>query len=147
RLYKTWGGSVGPGSTGQADNAIQAFNYRLCLTRNPENRVPVPRPDHYDRAEFQSLADDLSTGRTTGLPLTGAPVEEKHWESIGRVLNPVILPNGTVDANNQHLNFLSSDLPEENWPWPTSGWDWRDRFAARLRDYTLGLVWFAQNDP
>jgi hypothetical protein len=63
------------------------------------------------------------------------------------VLNPVILPNGKVDANNQHLNFVSSDLPEENWPWPTSGWDWRDRFTSRLRDYTLGLVWFAQNDP
>src|SRR5207302_1172052 len=40
-----------------------------------------------------------------------------------------------------------SDLPEENWPWPTSSWDWRDRFVQRLRDYTLGLVWFAQNDP
>jgi hypothetical protein len=147
RLYKVWGGPVGPGSTGQADNAIQAFNFRLCLTRNADNRAPVPRPDRYDRAEFLPLAEDLHAGRTTGLPRTGSQVTEKFWDGIGRVLNPVVLPNGTVDANNQHLNFLSSDLPEENWPWPTSGWDWRDRFAQRLRDYTLGLAWFAQNDP
>lgn len=29
----------------------------------------------------------------------------------------------------------------------TSSWEWRDRFAQRLKDYTLGLLWFAQNDP
>ena len=119
----------------------------MCLTRKPEDRVPIPRPARYDASEFLPLAEDLRAGRTTGLPRTGAQVAEKHWDGIGRVLNPVILPNGKVDANNQHLNFVSSDLPEENWPWPTSGWDWRDRCAQRLRDYTLGLVWFAQNDP
>jgi hypothetical protein len=58
----------------------------------------------------------------------------------------VPLPNAKTDANNQHLAFISTDLPEENWPWPTSGWEWRDRFAERLRNYTLGLLWFAQND-
>jgi hypothetical protein len=147
RLYKAWGGPVGPGSTGQADNAIQAFNFRLCLTKNPDDRVPVPRPARYDRSEFLPLAEDIREGRTTGPPRTGDQVAALFWDSIGRVLNPVTIPNGKVDANNQHLNFLSSDLPEENWPWPTSGWDWRDRFAERLRDYTLGLVWFAQNDP
>jgi hypothetical protein len=59
----------------------------------------------------------------------------------------VELPNGKTDANNQHLAFISTDLPEENWQWPTAGWAWRDSFALRLRDYTLGLFWFAQNDP
>ena len=147
RLYKVWGGAPGPGSTGEADNAIQAFNFRLCLTRDPENRLPVPRPAHYDRAEFLPLAEDIRAGRTTGPPRTGALFTEKYWDGIGKVLNPVNLPNGRIDANNQHLNFISSDLPEENWPWPTSSWDWRDRFADRLRDYTLGLVFFAQNDP
>jgi hypothetical protein len=147
RLYKRWRGDPGPGSTGQADNAIQAFNYRLCLTRQPEDRVAPTRPEHFDREEFLSLAADIREGRTTGEPRTGVIAEIRFWNSIGRVLNPVVLPNGKVDANNQHLNFLSSDLPEENWPWPTSSWAWRDRFARRLREYTLGLLWFAQNDP
>lgn len=52
-----------------------------------------------------------------------------------------------MDGNNQHAAFLSTDLPEENWPWPTSSWEWRDKFAKRLKDYTLGLFWFAQHDP
>ena len=57
-----------------------------------------------------------------------------------------VLPNGKTDANNQHLALISTDLPEENWQWPEENWQWRDRFAQRLKEYTLGLLWFAQND-
>ncbi len=132
---------MGPGSTGLGDNAIQAYNFRLCLTREKENRVPIPKPKNYDRKEYLSLIADIQEGRTTG-----KHVRELAWEGIGRLTNMVMLPNGKTDANNQHLAFLSTDLPEENWPWPTSGWAWRDNYAQRLRDYTLGLLWFAQHD-
>jgi hypothetical protein len=58
----------------------------------------------------------------------------------------VKLPNDKTDGNNQHMTFISTDLPEENWPWPTSGWAWRDVYSQRLRNYIQGLIWFAQND-
>jgi hypothetical protein len=142
RIYKGWGGPVGEGSTGEADKTVQAYNYRLCLTTRADNRVPVPKPAAYDRVEYASLVDDVRFGRATG-----KPGGEKAWDGIGRVVNMVVLPNGKTDANNQHLAFLSTDLPEENYPWPTADWAWRDRYAERLRDYTLGLLWFCQNDP
>ena len=66
---------------------------------------------------------------------------------IAKITNIVHVPNMKTDANNQHGVFVSTDLPEENWPWPTSSWEWRDKFAQRLREYTEGLFWFAQNDP
>ena len=138
-VYKHWGGEVGTGSSGEADSAIQAYNYRLCLTDNPDNRVPVPKPGNYNRDEYVSIIKDVKTGRTTN----GAPQKK---EGIWRIVNMVSLPNQKTDSNNQHLAFLSTDLPEENWPWPLADWDWRDKFANRLRDYTLGLLWFAQND-
>ena len=141
RLYMAWHGKVGSGSTGLGDNAIQAYNYRLCLTNRPENRLPIPRPANYRREEYASFAEDVRLGRSTG--------NTRHypdWDGLGRVASCVALPNAKCDANNQHLMFLSTDLPEENWPWPTADWAWRDRFAVRLRDYTLGLLWFAQND-
>lgn len=144
RLYKTWGvREPGPGSTGQADNAVQSYNYRLCLTQSADNRVPVPKPENFRREEYASLVDDVRQNRFPGLPQR----RELDWDGIGRVVNMVILPNGKTDANNQHAAFLSTDLPEENWPWPTSSWEWRDGYARRLRDYTLGLLWFVQNDP
>jgi hypothetical protein len=142
-LYKLWHGPIDETlSTGMADNAVQAYNYRLCLTNDPSRLVPVEKPDGYDRREYAELVIDLLEGRYAGK--TGG---EWHLDGIGRLTNIVPLPNHKTDANNQHVAFQSTDLAEENWPWPTSDWAWRDRYAKRLRDYTLGLLWTAQHDP
>ena len=163
RIYKYWSGPVAEGSDGQGDNAVQAYNYRLCLTDDPENRVRIEKPENYNREEYASLVEDVWTGRNTHVSFMGvtpAMMEENRraikaggktripgdkW-GIAKITNMVTLPNRKTDANNQHLALISTDLPEENWPWPTSSWEWRDRFADRLRNYTLGLFWFAQND-
>lgn len=165
KVYKYWDGPIGEGSTYEGDNAIQAFNYRLCLTNNPEMKVPIAKPDNYDRSEYVSLINDVITGRHTGKKY--AEFKEEHPdrvaelaksegsappnvpgnpEGISRLVNLTKLPNDKSDANNQHLAFISTDLPEENWFWPNGSWEERDAFAKRLRDYTLGLFYFAQND-
>ncbi len=163
-IYRYWKhGPEGEGSTFQADNAVQAYNYRLCITKTHENRVPIAKPKHYNREEYLSLIDDVFTGRNTGSDMqkvTDQMMEANRkrimegqtskipgdpW-GIYKITNIVHLPNGKTDANNQHMAFLSTDLPEENWPWPSANWEWRDRYAKRLRDYTLGLFWFAQHD-
>lgn len=138
-LYIGWGAKEpGAGSTGAGSDTIQAFNYRLCLTTREGNKRPITKPATYRREEYLSLIDDVATGHHTG---SGNPPS-----GIGWLTNMVTLPNGKTDSNNQHLAFLSTDLPEENYPWPTASWAWRDEFARRLHDYTLGLLWFAQND-
>ena len=162
-VYKYWGGAEQDCSTFQTDNAVQSYNYRLCLTTNPTNRTPVKKPANYNREEFASLVEDVWTGLNTGREMLNVTPEmmeanRRHiakgnptqipgdpW-GIAKITNMVALPNGKTDANNQHMAFISTDLPEENWPWPTSGWEWRDRFAQRLQEYITGLVWFAQND-
>ena len=163
KIYKWWGGPSGEGSTGKADNAVQAYNYRLCLTDDPANMIPVTKPADYDRSEYESLVDDVWDGRHTGYRFSKVTQEQMSanrkslaeggrttipgdpW-GIWKITNIVHLPNRKTDANNQHLALISTDLPEENWPWPTAGWDWRDRYAERLKNYTLGLLWFVQND-
>ena len=111
-----------------------------------------------------SIVEDVWTGRNTDAAMqcvTPEMMEEnrKHIKTgnpsklpgdkwgIAKITNIVHVPNMKTDANNQHGVFVSTDLPEENWPWPTSSWEWRDKFAQRLREYTEGLFWFAQNDP
>jgi len=144
KIYKPWGGPPADGSTGEGDDTLQAYNYRLCLTDDPAIRVTIQKPAAYNREEFASLADDIRLTR-----YAGTFTKERHFNppGIGRITNQVILPNHKTDSNNQHLAFISTDLPEENYPWPTADWAWRDRFADRLRSYTLGLLYFAQNDP
>lgn len=163
RVYEYWKSKPAEGTTGESDNALQAYNYRLCLTNDPKNRIPFPKPEHFDREEYASLIEDVWTGRNTQAAMTKVTnemmEENRHhiaqgnrtklpgdgW-GINKLSSLVKLPNQKTDANNQHAAFLSTDLPEENWPWPTSSWEWRDKFAKRLKDYTLGLFWFAQND-
>lgn len=140
KLYKIWDGPIGEGSTGEADDAVQSYNYRVCLTQREDLRLPIPRPASYNRDEYVSLIDDLKHSRHTGL-------DEPMPRDIRWLVCRVSLPNGKTDSNNNHQAFISTDLPEENWPWPTADWDWRDRFAGRLRDYILGLFYFAQHDP
>ena len=41
-----------PGINGRGDNAVQAYNYRLCLSRDPDNRRLPEKPDNYEREEF-----------------------------------------------------------------------------------------------
>ena len=168
RIYRRWGvqfkgGGESEGSTYMADNAVQAYNYRLCLTSDKANRVKVKKPATYNREDYVSLIEDVWTGRNTGIETIGLTVADYEanraalklgkptavpgdpW-GIAKITNMVKLPNGKTDANNQHMAFISTDLPEENWPWPTATWEWRDKFSERLKDYTLGLIWFAQND-
>ena len=151
------------GTTYQADNAVQSYNYRLCLTTDKNNLRPIERPSKYDRDEYTSLIDDVWTGRHGGVRMrviTPEMMDENRerlkkgeqttipddpW-GIRKITNMVTLPNSKTDANNQHMALISTDLPEENWPWPTAGWEWRDTYAQRLKEYILGLVWFAQND-
>lgn len=164
RVFEYWKSTPAEGSTGDPDNAVQAYNYRLCLTNDPEQRVPFYRPENYNREEFASLVDDVWYGRHTWKAMIDVTPEmmeanRRHlqnggersiipWDSWGieKIVSYNVMPNGKTDANNQHAAFISTDLPEENWPWPTASWEWRDKFARRLKDYTLGLLYFAAND-
>lgn len=178
KIYRHWGvqfnrgvkssfngydGYESEGTTYQGDNAVQAYNYRMCLTTDKANMTPITKPANYNREEYASIVEDVWTGNNTGvdiLNVTAEDMEENRriikaggrtqikgdpW-GMSKVTNMVKLPNGKTDANNQHMAFVSTDLPEENWAWPTASWEWRDKFAQRLKDYTMGLLWFVQND-
>jgi len=41
------------GATGEADRKVQAYNFRLCMTRSEANRVPFPKPRGYDPKQVE----------------------------------------------------------------------------------------------
>lgn len=53
RPYTSSQGSVDPTSPFTADGAVQAYNYRFCVTKDPANRLMVTEPPPgYDREEY-----------------------------------------------------------------------------------------------
>lgn len=140
KIYKFWDGPVIDSlSTHEADTAIQAYNYRVNLTKIATKKVPFTKPSQYNRNEYLSLVTDVLESRQQAIG--------EMKTGIAVVVNSVVIPNGKVDANNQHAALISTDLPEENYRWPKADWAWRDNFALRLRSYLQGLLYFAGNDP
>ena len=41
-----------PTSPFTADGAVQAYNYRFCVTSDPANRLPIPKPASYNREDY-----------------------------------------------------------------------------------------------
>ena len=147
KIYRWWKhGPDADGTTYEGDDAIQAYNYRLCLTEEYVSLVGDVLDGRNTDARYRkadSAAIARNRRRIESGERTAAPGDV--W-GMAKITSMTRLPNAKTDANNQHLALISTDLPEENWPWPTADWAWRDRFAERLRDYTLGLLWFAQHD-
>jgi hypothetical protein len=133
KLYMNFDSSkeVFPGSTGDGDELIQAYNFRLCLTTVPNNRVPFQKPANYERDKYLSLLEDVMEGRIS---------------SIRNVMNMLPVPNNKTDCNNHHFCMCSTDYPEENLDYPTGSQETRQAIVKQHRDYIQGLLWFLQND-
>jgi hypothetical protein len=125
-----------PGGTGAGDRRLTAYTYRLCLTDDPANahRLATP-PAGYDRRTYLGYLDDARSGRfrkdviTARIPFTIAPI-----------------PNRKTDVNMKPV-ALGFVFAEENAGYVDADWDGRERISRRIRDLTLGLLWFLQNDP
>ena len=52
----------GPGAEGVGDKKIQAYNFRLCLTKIEENRVPFTEPEYYEPEQYELLIRMINRG-------------------------------------------------------------------------------------
>ncbi|HDS29456.1 MAG TPA: FAD-dependent oxidoreductase, partial [Firmicutes bacterium] len=110
-----------PGPDGSGDNKIQAYNFRLCMTNNPENRRRWVRPAHYDPRRYELLLRYFEAGLGT-LPLHVSPV-----------------PNNKSDTNNR--DAFSSDNIGMNWDYPEGDYETRERIIIDHKLYVKGLCY------
>ena len=116
-----------PGDNGQGDDCIQAYCFRLCLTKVAENRVPFAKPAGYDPREYELLLRVFDTG----------------WRETFRKFDP--LPNAKIDMNN-HGPF-SADNIGMNYAYPEASYAEREQMVWEHADYQQGLLYFLANDP
>lgn len=138
-----------PGTTGEADDRLPAYTYRLCLTKDPANshRLTEP-PAGYDRANYLGYFDDLKAGRLAGPKVfkPGRGYNPAHFDTLVRALSVTDIPNRKTDVN---INPRPLGFPfcEENRGYIEGDETTRQRIRERHRSLTLGLLWFLQNDP
>ena len=137
-----------PGTTGQGDDRLPAYTYRLCLTTDPANAAPLVTPPHgYDRANFLGYFDDLKAGRLSGpkVPKPGRGYNPAHFDTLVRALSVTDIPNHKTDVN---INPRPLGFPfgEENTGYIEGDHATRRRICERHKNLPLGLLWFLQND-
>ena len=127
-----WGISEGTlAPQGSGDNLIQAYNFRICLTDNPENRIPIEKPDNYDPSKYELLLRVYDA--------------QPHMREINQYFIWSIGPNRKTDVNNR--GAFSTDMIGANHNYPEATWEERQEIIKAHKDYTLGLLYFVATDP
>jgi hypothetical protein len=124
-------------STGEGDDAVQAYNFRVTLSRDPANRIQVEKPAGYQREIF-------------------LPIVQREKE--GEELAPIPIKSGLLNypltafpAFNQLMrgkcDWNAAAIPGAVDAYPDGDWPTRDAIFKRHKDFALGLLYFLQNDP
>lgn len=111
---------------GTADDSIQAYNFRMCLTR-AENRIRFTKPEDYDPLRYELLLRYLHAGNR------------------GPFFTTAQMGHGKTDSNNR--GAVSTDLIGGSQGYPTGTYAERERIVADHRAYQQGFLWFLANDP
>lgn len=117
---------AGPDDAG--DQNIMTYSFRLCLTREPENLVPMPAPSNYDPSRFELARRAFKAGVL----------------KIGLDLYP--LPGGKLDGNNSIGGQLSLGLVGGCNSWHSADEEGRAKIWDEHKQYTLELLHFLRTD-
>ncbi len=116
-------------SNGQGDKKIQAYNYRVCLTTDPELRIPMEKPEGYKEIDHELLLRNFDAGDPR-LPALIEPLEGT---------------GSKVDWNNMHA--VGSDHPGANYEYPEATYERRSETEKQHETYIRGFLWTMSNSP
>jgi hypothetical protein len=116
-----------PGVRGEGDQRVQAYCYRLCLSRHPENRIPFAKPAGYDPRQYELLVRIYRAGWT---------------QTFGKFDE---IMNLKTDTNN-HGPF-STDNIGCNYDYPEASYARRREILREHETYQKGWLYFIASDP
>ncbi|ACT95911.1 FAD-dependent oxidoreductase [Dyadobacter fermentans] len=127
-----WGVSpakLEPNGTG--DKKVQAYNYRICLTSDPANMVPITQPADYDASRYELLARLIA--------------KQPQRKTLNDYFIWSKMPNNKTDINNR--NGFSTDMIGMNHDYPDADYNKRAEIIKAHEAYTKGLLYFIGHDP
>jgi hypothetical protein len=116
-----------PGEDGHGDRFIQAFNFRMCMSNDPRNRAPFPKPEGYDEKQYELLFRNFEAGDL-----------RMPW-------SPGMMPNHKTDTNN--YGAVSTDNIGMNHGYAEASHGERERIVKEHETYQKGLMWTLANHP
>jgi hypothetical protein len=125
-----WGISNGQlAEAGSGDKKIQAYNFRICLSDDPTNQLPITRPEGYDSSRYELLLRYLAV---------------KPAKDLWGFLKMDLMPNHKTDINNN--GPFSTDMPGMNYDYPDGDYATRTHIIKQHEAYTKGFLYFIGHD-
>lgn len=115
-----------PGPNCSGDKKVQAYCYRLCLTKNPLNKIPIKLPEGYDSSRYELLVR----------------LSDKRWDEFFAKYDPI--PNLKTDVNNH--GPVSYDNIGMNWDYPEASYERRREIIKDHITYQKGILYFMRTD-
>jgi hypothetical protein len=122
-----------PGKQGDPAPGVQAYCFRLCLTTNPANMIPITPPSDYDPKRYEIVARFIEACIAIGDDM------DLRWFSKH---DP--LPNDKWDFNTA---TFGGNLPGASHAWPEASYTQREKIAMEHENYHRGLLHFLATDP
>lgn len=119
--------AAGPGLEGAGDHRVQAYCFRMCMSKSPQNRRPFPKPDGYDERNYELLLRNFEAG------------------DLRVPLSPDMMPNLKTDTNNN--GAVSTDFLGGNYDYPEADYVQREAIIRDHERYQKGLMWTLANHP
>ncbi|TAH20404.1 MAG: FAD-dependent oxidoreductase [Cytophagales bacterium] len=115
---------------GSGDKKLQAYNFRMCLSKNPQNQIPIIQPENYDPSKYELLLRQVEITKPQVL----------DWQ----LMHFATMPNDKTDINN--CGGFSTDMIGANYQYAEADYDTRKKIVKAHEDYTKGLLYFIGND-
>ncbi len=120
------------GTPGAAAPGVQAYCFRLCMSDDPANRLPVDPPPAYDAKKYELVARYIAACQAAGDPM------DMRW-----FIKPDALPNHKWDFNTA---WIGANLPGAGWGWAEATYEQRGKIAKEHEAYQRGLLHFLTTD-
>lgn len=121
------------GKPGDPAPGVQAYCYRLCLTTNKANSLPITPPADYDAKTYEIVARFIEACLQNGDDM------DLRWFSKHDAL-----PNDKWDFNTA---TFGGNLPGASHSWPAASYAEREKIAKQHENYHRGLLHFLATDP
>lgn len=115
---------------GEGDKKVQAYNFRICLTDDPANRIPIKKPKGYDASKYELLVRLFDA--------------QPNMRKINDYFIWSNMPGRKTDINNR--GGFSTDMIGMNFSWPEASFEERRRIFNDHLTYTKGLLYFFVSD-
>ncbi|MCH6201565.1 FAD-dependent oxidoreductase [Aquiflexum sp. LQ15W] len=116
---------------GTGDSKVQAYNFRICLTNDPANRIEITEPEGYDASMFELLVRLFEAQ-----PGKNKINDYFIWSKM---------PNQKTDINNR--GGFSTDMIGMNYEYPEADYQTRHEIVKNHEFYTKSLLYFYKTDP